>query len=176
MLIGMKIHLTSEQRIALEMLHKNSRDWCVRDRILCVLLAAESWTAAMIAMSQLIDETTVRRHLNDWINEEKLKPEDGGSDSHLSELQTAELHYLPLYSPSLNPITRLWKVMNEQVRNNRYFASAKASRVAINEFFDRTLPAIAGTLTWRINDNVQTLEKASSGSLRIGGCLNEKRF
>ncbi len=31
-----------------------------------------------------------------------------------------ELHYLPPYSPNLNPIERLWKIMNEQVRNNRY--------------------------------------------------------
>ncbi|MDR1375654.1 MAG: IS630 family transposase, partial [Holosporaceae bacterium] len=30
------------------------------------------------------------------------------------------LHFLPPYSPNLNPIERLWKVMNEYVRNNRY--------------------------------------------------------
>ena len=90
-LADMKIHLTSEQRIGLKMLHKNSRDTRVRDRIRCVLLAADGWSAAMIAMSQLIDETTVRRHLNDWLNDEKLKPENGGSDSHLNEVQTAEL-------------------------------------------------------------------------------------
>ncbi|CAK2111697.1 transposase [Vibrio crassostreae] len=29
-----------------------------------------------------------------------------------------ELHYLPLYSPNINPIERLWKVMNEKSRNN----------------------------------------------------------
>jgi predicted ArsR family transcriptional regulator len=86
MLVGMKIHLTSEQRIALEILHKNSRDWPVRDRIRCVLLAADGWTAAMITKSQLIDETTVRRHLYEWFNEEKLKPENVGSDSHLNEV------------------------------------------------------------------------------------------
>ncbi|WP_338011052.1 transposase, partial [Photorhabdus temperata] len=34
-----------------------------------------------------------------------------------------DLHYLPPYSPNLNPIERLWKVMNEQVRNNHYFAT-----------------------------------------------------
>ncbi|MBD6969287.1 hypothetical protein G4170_22495, partial [Vibrio parahaemolyticus] len=36
-----------------------------------------------------------------------------------------ELHYLhlPPYSPNLNPIERLWKVMNEYVRNNIYFSS-----------------------------------------------------
>ena len=34
-----------------------------------------------------------------------------------------KLHFLPPYSPNLNPIERLWKVMNEQVRNNRFFLS-----------------------------------------------------
>jgi len=32
-----------------------------------------------------------------------------------------KLHFLPPYSPNLNPIERLWKVMNEKVRNNRFF-------------------------------------------------------
>jgi transposase len=32
-----------------------------------------------------------------------------------------KLHFLPPYSPNLNPIKRLWKVMNEKVRNNRLF-------------------------------------------------------
>jgi transposase len=27
-----------------------------------------------------------------------------------------KLHYLPPYSPNLNPIERLWKVMNEHAR------------------------------------------------------------
>ncbi len=39
-----------------------------------------------------------------------------------------ELHYLPPYSSNLNPIERLWKVMNEHARNNEYFADAKAFR------------------------------------------------
>jgi transposase len=32
-----------------------------------------------------------------------------------------KLHFLPPYSPNLNPIERLWKVMNEYVRNNQFF-------------------------------------------------------
>jgi hypothetical protein len=36
----------------------------------------------------LIDETTVRRHLNKWLNEKKLAPENGGSQSRPSEEQT----------------------------------------------------------------------------------------
>lgn len=342
----MKIHLTSEQRIALEMLHKSSRDCRMRDRIRCVLLAADGWTVVMIAKSPLIDETTVRRHLNDWLNNEKLNPENGGSQSHLSEAQTAaliayltvnllpttqavislievwwdirytvpgmnkwlhrngfsykkpagvphkfstaaqqafiaaynqlkcdagtrepilfidgvhptqgtklaygwmpkgqktvvettgsrtrlnlmgalnlndigntvireydtinaeniarffiavretypvsqkvhiildragyhrsslvkdwayvmniELHYLPPYSPNLNPIERLWKVMNERVRNNRYFVSAPEFMAEISRFFSDILADIAGALSRRINDNFQVLKNASS--------------
>ena len=44
------------------------------------------------------------------------------------------LHYLPPYSSNLNPIERLWKVMNEHVRNNRVFESAKKLRRAIYSF------------------------------------------
>jgi len=331
----------------LKMLHKSSRDSRVCDRIRCVLLADEGWSAAMIATSQLIDETTVRRHLNEWINEGKLKPENGGSDCHLNEAQSAELieyltnnllpttqaiielvdewwgirytipgmnkwlhrngfsyrkpsgvphkysaearqafveayealkqragddepilfidgvhptqgtklaygwmpagkkahviettgsrtrlnimgalnlndisrtvirkydkinshniarffiairetypitqkvhiildgagyhrteqvkewaymlnielHWLPPYSPNLNPIERLWKVMNEQVRNNRYFTSPTVFREEIHRFFSERLPGLAGALACRINDNFQTLKNATS--------------
>lgn len=72
------------------------------------------------------------------------------------------LHFLPPYSPNLNPIERLWKVMNEHARNNRVFKSAKEFRKTITEFFDRTWPQIAHSMTDRINDNFQTLNKVSS--------------
>lgn len=72
-----------------------------------------------------------------------------------------KLHYLPPYSPNLNPIERLWKVMNEQVRNNQYFATAKAFRHQIKYFFDDILPEIAASLDDRINDNFQVLNPAS---------------
>ena len=73
-----------------------------------------------------------------------------------------ELHYLPPYSPNLNSIERLWKVVNEEIRNNVFFPSAKAFRDAINGFFDETLPKIAQSLRGRINDNFQTIKPVSS--------------
>lgn len=341
----MNIELTVEQRSALEAQHHKCRDRRVCDRIRCVLLSAQGWSTAMIAQSQLIHETTVLRHIADYLQSAKLAPENGGSQSHLSEEQTAELvahlsmnilpttqaiislvrewwdihytvpgmnkwlhrngfsykqpvgvphkynaerqqafretydklkqeagdvpilfidgvhptqgtklaygwmpkgqktvvettgsrtrlnimgalnlndigstvireydtinglnickffiairevypvkekvkvildgagyhrselvkewayvmnidlHYLPPYSPNLNPIERLWKVMNEEVRNNRYFASAKDFRQEIHRFFSEKLPLIAGALSCRINDNFQTLKPASS--------------
>jgi transposase len=73
-----------------------------------------------------------------------------------------ELHYLPPYSPNLNPIERLWKVMNEKCRNNKFFSSAKEFRDAISEFFETTIPKIAQSLRGRINDNFQTIKPVPS--------------
>lgn len=69
------------------------------------------------------------------------------------------LHPLPAYSPNLNPIERVWKVMNEHVRNNRFFTSAKEFRQSIMHFFDHTWDEIADTLVDRVNDNFQTIQK-----------------
>jgi transposase len=72
-----------------------------------------------------------------------------------------ELHYLPAYSPNLNPIERLWKEMNEHFRNNKYFATSKEFREKIDEFFSQTLPEIGDILESRINDDFQVLKSAS---------------
>lgn len=71
-----------------------------------------------------------------------------------------KLLYLPAYSPNLNPIERLWKVMNEHVRNNRFFRTAADFRQSIDNFFQNTLPDIAASLGARINDNFQKLDYA----------------
>ncbi|HAT9351971.1 TPA: IS630 family transposase, partial [Legionella pneumophila subsp. pneumophila] len=73
---------------------------------------------------------------------------------HASRLNI-KLHFLPPYSPNLNPIERLWRVMNEQVRNNRCFKGAKDFKEAISGFFTDTLPYIGSLLNERINDNFQ---------------------
>lgn len=71
-----------------------------------------------------------------------------------------KLHFLPPYSPNLNAIERLWKVMNEQVRNNVHFKSAKEFREKITGFFKAKLPDIAESLRPRINDNFQIFSAA----------------
>ena len=68
-----------------------------------------------------------------------------------------KLHFLPPYSPNLNPIERLWKVMNEKIRNNRVFSSAVEFRKSINCFFEITCKEIVADLQTRITDNFQTL-------------------
>ncbi len=82
---------------------------------------------------------------------------------HAAKERGIELHFLPPYSPNLNPIERLWKVMNEECRNNTFFSSAKEFRKAISDFFDETIPKIRGQLRSRINDDFQVIKPAPSG-------------
>lgn len=341
----MKVTLSRQKKQELEQMHDSARDSRVCDRIKAVLLASEGWSNVMISQALRIHETTVARHINDYLQSEKLKPENGGSHSRMSAAQTMqliehlaentyfhthqivayveaefslrysvagmnkwlhqngfsykkpkgvphkfcpekqqafveyynkvlkpseapvlfmdavhptqstklsygwirkgqdkliettgsrtrlnligalslenigatvtetyetinsesivrffwklkkehypleqkvhlildgaayhrtklvkdaakvlniELHYLPPYSPNLNPIERLWKVMNEHARNNVYFSSKREFISAIKEFFDVTLPKVAGSLVSRITDNFQLLKSASS--------------
>jgi len=71
------------------------------------------------------------------------------------------LHTLPPYSPNLNPIERLWKVMNTHARNNQYFATTQEFRQKIEHFFTTTLSSIAESLDSTINDNFQRLKSAN---------------
>lgn len=65
------------------------------------------------------------------------------------------LHFLPPYSPNLNPIERLWKVMNEHVRNNKFFKNIKEFKGEISNFFTVTWGKIAPLMIDRINDNFE---------------------
>jgi transposase len=73
-----------------------------------------------------------------------------------------KIHYLPTYSPNLNPIERLWKVMNEHVRNNKFFSIPKEFREAIDSFFNVIWPTISLSMKSRINDNFQSVKSSSN--------------
>jgi transposase len=75
-----------------------------------------------------------------------------------AEIKGIILHFLPPYSPNLNPIERLWKVMNEYARNNQFFRTGKEFKEKINNFFDETWPSIAESMTSRINDNFERIK------------------
>lgn len=46
------------------------------------------------------------------------------------------LHFLPPYSPNLNPIERLWKWMKERVIYNTYYEHFEDFRAAVVGFFE----------------------------------------
>jgi transposase len=56
-----------------------------------VLLYDKGWLPGKIAEALMIDESTVRRHMEEYEEKHKLKPENGGSTSKLDENQTADL-------------------------------------------------------------------------------------
>ncbi len=75
----MKIVATPEQKRQLEQMHDSNRDGRVRDRIKAVLLASEGWSQVMIFQALRIHQSSVARHLSDYVLSEKFKPENGGS-------------------------------------------------------------------------------------------------
>ena len=83
-----EISLTNEEKQLLESRHKSSSDSRESDRIKVVLLRSENWSFSLIAQALRIDKTTVKRHLDDYQAQEKLKPENGGSVSRLTTEQT----------------------------------------------------------------------------------------
>jgi transposase len=69
--------------------------------------------------------------------------------------------YLPPYSPNLNLIERLWKVMHEQVINLKYYDVLPKFKKAINDFFDN-IAQYKQILKNRITFNFQTFDNAET--------------
>ena len=136
-------------------------------------LNLKALTSPLICEYKTINEYNVSRFFNEIRKvypdyNQKIHVILDGAGYHRSQLVkdwaevvNIRLHYLPPYSPNLNPIERMWKLMNEHARNNRYFSSTREFREAISVFFNQTLSDIADSLTSRINDHFQVLTPAS---------------
>lgn len=136
-------------------------------------LNLKALTSPLICEYKTINEYNVSRFFNEIRKvypdyNQKIHVILDGAGYHRSQLVkdwaevvNIRLHYLPPYSPNLNPIERMWKLMNEHARNNRYFSSTREFREAISVFFNQTLPDIADSLTSRINEHFQVLTPAS---------------
>jgi transposase len=69
------------------------------------------------------------------------------------------LHYLPPYSPNLNPIERLWKVMHEFVTYNKYYEKKEEFMNEIRGFFNKTVGNIKELLRDRVSDNFAPMKQ-----------------
>lgn len=83
--------LTPIKREKLIERHRKERDGRVRDRIKAVLAYDDGYNYSEIARILLLDDETIRRHIDDYQREQKLKSENGGSNSKLAESETLEL-------------------------------------------------------------------------------------
>src|SRR5574338_388166 len=87
----MKWKLTDKQRQDLIQRHRQERDKRICDRIKAVLAFDDGYSYSEIARILLLDDETILRHIDDYQREKKLKTENGGSDSKLSNRETREL-------------------------------------------------------------------------------------
>lgn len=69
-----------------------------------------------------------------------------------------QIHYLPPYSPNLNPIERLWKVMREKSTYNRCYSNFEEFSQVIRKFFFEEIPKMSDILQKRITDKFQKIE------------------
>lgn len=87
----MERKLTAQERADLKIQHKKERDKRICDRIKAVLAYDDGYTYTEISKILLLDDETIRRHIEDYFSKNKLKPENGGSESYLNQAQTIEL-------------------------------------------------------------------------------------
>ena len=71
-----------------------------------------------------------------------------------------QLHFLPPYSPNLNPIERYWKFMKEQILNNKYYEKFSDFKFPIFNFIGTCLDPpknLFEVLKSRLTDNFKPL-------------------
>lgn len=77
------------------------------------------------------------------------------------ETSKISMHFLPPYSPNLNPIERLWKLTNELVINNRYYEKFSE--------FKNSLLSFLRSLSDPPQDLLNTLESRITDNFRVAG-------
>jgi AraC-like DNA-binding protein len=91
----LKIELSPELKAALDLRHRKIQDGHERDRdcdrIKVALLRPEDWSIKQIAQALRLHETTISRHIDDFLTLHKHNPENVGSHSYLNAEQTQQL-------------------------------------------------------------------------------------
>jgi transposase len=77
---------------------------------------------------------------------------------YLDSQTKIQIHYLPPYSPNLNAIERLWKVMRERITYNKIYSKFNEFTEKIRDFFSTGVVDLKDMLKRRINDNFQKIE------------------
>lgn len=82
--------LTPKEREKLIARHRKERDKRICDRIKAVLAFDDGYSYSEIARILLLDDETIRRHIDEYLREKKLSTANGGSDGKLSDRETRE--------------------------------------------------------------------------------------
>jgi len=123
----------------------------------------------IIQKSEKVDAQSIKRFLSKMRSKNKGAHEihvvwDNAGYHRSKDVQAyavslnIKLHYLPPYSPNLNPIERLWKLMHEYVSYNRYYEKFADFMEETLSFF-RNIGRKKRLLRARISDKFQIVGK-----------------
>jgi transposase len=73
------------------------------------------------------------------------------------------LHFLPAYSPNLNIIERLWRLMHEKILYNEYYVSYLEFKQACMGFFEN-IDQYRGEMSTRLTDSFEIIPSWTSNS------------
>jgi transposase len=91
------MNLTDTQIAQLRVQHKKEKNGKIRDRIKAVLLINEGYTYEQVAKILLVDDSTIHRHIEEYLESQKLSNNNKGSTPKLNNQQKQELiEYLKL--------------------------------------------------------------------------------
>ena len=78
-------------------------------------------------------------------------------ERYVKRSRKQQIHYLPPYSPNLNPIERLWKLMKEDVSYNKVYKQFRDFAESVRNFFSQKANRMTEVLRRRINDSFQRI-------------------
>ncbi len=76
--------LSATERGDLMLSHRRERDGRIRDRIKAVLAYDDGYNYTEIAKILLLDDESIRRHIDDYEKHSKLSTDNGGSQGKFS--------------------------------------------------------------------------------------------
>jgi transposase len=76
------------------------------------------------------------------------------------------LHFVPTYSPHLNPIERLWGVMHKNVTHNKTHATFRDFKAAMMTFLTQDVPKNWKALCDSVSDNFRVIDPSDFRILR----------
>lgn len=85
------MNLSSEEINVLKAQHRKEQNGKIRDRIKAVLLVNQGYSYEQVAEILLLDDSTIRRHVEEYLKSRKLAANYKGSTSKLNQQQSIEL-------------------------------------------------------------------------------------
>jgi transposase len=76
------------------------------------------------------------------------------------------LHFIPTYSPHLNPIERLWGVMHRNVTHNKCYPTFRTFKATAMTFLTEDVPKRWDDLRDQVTDNFRVIDPADFRVIR----------